>query len=72
MTAWRDELPVWLEATTEHSRDLYLSLGFEVVEDITIGQGKAAADGTLEANGPGVTLWAMVWWPKPLQGYLDA
>ncbi|KAL4867048.1 hypothetical protein BDV12DRAFT_124145 [Aspergillus spectabilis] len=63
--AWRLEVPIWLEATTERSRKLYLSLGFEDVEEVTIGVGKAAADGTMEIGGQGITLWAMVWWPKP-------
>ncbi|KAL4926147.1 uncharacterized protein BDV17DRAFT_270158 [Aspergillus undulatus] len=63
--AWSIEVPIWLEATTPHSRDLYLSLGFEQVEEITIGEGKAATDGTMYKEGAGVTLWAMVWWPNP-------
>jgi hypothetical protein len=62
--AWRLELPIWLEATTERSRKLYLSLGFEDVEEVTIGVGEAAADGSMEIGGQGVTLWAMIWWPK--------
>ncbi|KAL4805117.1 hypothetical protein BDV18DRAFT_161514 [Aspergillus unguis] len=71
-TAWCAEVPVWLEATTEYSRDLYQSLGFELVEEITIGKGQAASDGTMQVGGLGVRLWAMVWWPKPLQGFIDA
>ncbi|KAL4915670.1 hypothetical protein BDW62DRAFT_212524 [Aspergillus aurantiobrunneus] len=66
-TAWRAELPIWLEATTPHSRDVYISLGFEQVAEITIGKGKAASDGTVQREGPGVTIWAMAWWPRILQ-----
>ncbi|KAL4982928.1 hypothetical protein BDW68DRAFT_191755 [Aspergillus falconensis] len=66
-TAWCSEVPIWLEATTEYSRDLYLSLGFEEVEQITIGQGKVNQDGFLQKDGQGVTLWAMVWWPRSSQ-----
>ncbi|KAL2831472.1 hypothetical protein BDW59DRAFT_182128 [Aspergillus cavernicola] len=66
-TAWSLEKPIWLEATTEYSRDLYLSLEFEVVEEITIGEGKADMDGRQNPDGLGVTLWAMVWWPKASQ-----
>ncbi|KAL4967139.1 GNAT family N-acetyltransferase [Aspergillus stella-maris] len=62
--AWANERPIWLEATTARSRDLYLSLGFEQAEEITIGEGKAATDGTMYHEGAGVTLWAMVWWPS--------
>ncbi|KAL3477647.1 hypothetical protein BJX99DRAFT_225870 [Aspergillus californicus] len=63
-TAWCLERPIWLEATTEHSRDVFLALHFEVAEEITLGENQVAADGRKEPGGPGVTLWAMVWWPK--------
>ncbi|KAL5332544.1 hypothetical protein BJX70DRAFT_383851 [Aspergillus crustosus] len=63
--AWRLELPIWLEATTESCRQLYLSLGFEDVEKIMMGVGKNAPDGTMEIGGQGVSLWAMIWWPQP-------
>ncbi|KAL4899951.1 hypothetical protein BDW74DRAFT_183266 [Aspergillus multicolor] len=66
-TAWCTEVPIWLEATTEYSRDLYLTMEFEVAETITIGEGKVNADGFLDMEGQGVTMWAMVWWPQPSQ-----
>ncbi|KAL4978854.1 hypothetical protein BDW66DRAFT_157741 [Aspergillus desertorum] len=66
-TARCSEVPIWLEATTEYSRNLYLSLGFEEVEQITIGQGRVNEDGFLQKDGQGVTLWAMVWWPQSSQ-----
>ena len=56
-------LPIWLEATTSRSRDLYARLGFEVVGEILLGKGKAGADGRAEAGGAGVPVWGMVWWP---------
>ncbi|OQE00831.1 hypothetical protein PENVUL_c045G01183 [Penicillium vulpinum] len=62
-TAQAANLPIWLEATTSGSRALYLSMGFEEVEEIQLGKGKVAADASLESGGPGVSLWAMVWWP---------
>ncbi|KAJ5503679.1 Acyl-CoA N-acyltransferase [Penicillium fimorum] len=58
-------LPIWLEATTAGSRALYLSMGFEEVEEIRLGKGKVSADASLQSDGPGVSLWAMVWWPTP-------
>ncbi|KAJ5823848.1 Acyl-CoA N-acyltransferase [Penicillium robsamsonii] len=58
-------LPIWLEATTAGSRALYLSMGFEEVEEIRLGKGKVAADASPQSDGPGVSLWAMVWWPTP-------
>lgn len=59
-----EDLPIWLEATTSGSRHLYLSLGFEEIEEIVLGKGKVAADASIEPGGPGVSLWAMVWWPE--------
>lgn len=63
--AQAENLPIWLEATTPSSRNLYLSMGFEEVEEITLGKGKVAADATLKPDGSGVPLYAMVWWPEP-------
>ena len=63
-TAQAANLPIWLEATTPRSRDLYLSMGFEEIEEIVLGKGKVAVDSSLQPGGPGVPLWAMVWWPK--------
>lgn len=60
-------LPIWLEATTAKSRNLYLSLGFQEIEKITLGKGKVTADATPKKGGPGVSLWAMVWWPESLE-----
>ncbi|KAJ5170083.1 Acyl-CoA N-acyltransferase [Penicillium coprophilum] len=64
-TAQAANLPIWLEATTAGSRALYLSMGFKEVEEICLGKGKVAADASLQSDGPGVSLWAMVWWPTP-------
>ncbi|KAJ5206596.1 Acyl-CoA N-acyltransferase [Penicillium cf. griseofulvum] len=64
-TAQAANRPIWLEATTAGSRALYLSMGFEEVEEIRLGKGKVAADASLQSDGPGVSLWAMVWWPIP-------
>jgi ribosomal protein S18 acetylase RimI-like enzyme len=62
------QLPIWLEATTAKSRDLYDRLGFEVVEEIVLGQGKVGADGlVVKAKGEGVRVWGMVWRPE---GYI--
>lgn len=54
---------VWLEATTEQSKAVYQKLGFRVVGDIVLGQGRAASDGSYQEGGPGVTIWPMVWKP---------
>ncbi|KAJ5171936.1 hypothetical protein N7492_004529 [Penicillium capsulatum] len=63
-TAQAENLPIWLEATNPSSRRLYLSLGFEEVEEIVLGNGKVAADATIQPGGPGVSLYAMVWHPE--------
>lgn len=64
-TAQAANLPIWLEATTAGSRALYLSMGFQEVEEIRLGKGNVAADASLQSGGPGVSLWAMIWWPTP-------
>jgi len=61
--AAKDQLPIWMEATTEYSMKLYLKLGFHVVQEIIIGKGKAAADGTKLVDGAGIPFWGMVWRP---------
>ena len=63
--AARDQLPIWLEATTANSMKIYANLGWEVIDEITLGKGKASADGLLCRGGVGVKVWTMVWWPKP-------
>lgn len=59
-----ENLPIWLEATSPNSRLLYLSMGFQDIEEIVLGKGKVAADATNQPGGSGVSLWAMVWWPE--------
>ncbi|KAF2713126.1 hypothetical protein K504DRAFT_461709 [Pleomassaria siparia CBS 279.74] len=65
--------PVWLEATTATSRELYQKLGWEDVVTseteegggLVLGRGKSDEEGNdkrgVEAKG--VTIWPMVWWP---------
>ncbi|KAJ5591474.1 uncharacterized protein N7459_001843 [Penicillium hispanicum] len=62
--AQSENLPIWLEATSPSSRSLYLSLGFQEIEEIILGKGKVAADATVQPGGPGIPLYAMVWWPE--------
>lgn len=63
-TAQLENVPIWLEATTPESRNLYLSLGFEEIEQIVLGKNKVAADASIQPGGSGISLWAMVWWPE--------
>lgn len=64
--AANEGLPLWLEATTEHSMGVYKKNGFEVVEEFVLGKGKAGVDGTPEEGGVGVRVWGMVWRPPVL------
>ncbi|KAK5800794.1 hypothetical protein VI817_003006 [Penicillium citrinum] len=59
-----ENLPIWLEATSPSSRHLYLSVGFQEVEEIVLGKGQVNEDATVQSGGVGVPLWAMVWWPE--------
>lgn len=54
----------WLEATSTGSRDLYKRLGWKVTEEVTIGKGKAGADGLQKEGGEGVKYWAMLYRPS--------
>lgn len=67
-TAQKEGVPIWLEATTTSSMNLYLKCGFEVVDDMWLGVGKVNADGMTEAGGKGVIIRSMVWWPKGADG----
>ncbi|ELR06499.1 hypothetical protein VC83_08488 [Pseudogymnoascus destructans] len=52
---------VWLEATTEERRRLFLRMGFVDVEEVVMGRGKVGPRGYEMVGGPGVRLWCMVW-----------
>ncbi|KAI1734396.1 hypothetical protein F4680DRAFT_438631 [Xylaria scruposa] len=56
-----DGRPLWIEATTVTSRDLYKKHGFKVVTEITLGKGQVGADGLVKRDGEGVKVWPMVW-----------
>ncbi|RMZ78963.1 hypothetical protein DV737_g3708, partial [Chaetothyriales sp. CBS 132003] len=58
--------PIWLESSTEKSRDLYLRLGWRVVDEEVFGKGLFdAKGGSVEGgNGEGTKMWGMVWWPE--------
>ena len=62
--AQKAQFPIWLEATTKKSWNLYTRLGWETVGEIVLGKGKVAADGTPSAGGEGVHIFGMIWRPK--------
>lgn len=58
-------LPVWIEAGNARARDVYAYLGFQLLEELRIGEGTHRADGFLAdtSNGedaPGVPVWFMI------------
>ena len=61
--AAKDGVPLWLEATTFKSTQLYLKLGFNVVDTIVLGKGCFSPDGQKQVGGDGVPVRGMVWWP---------
>ncbi|KXX74865.1 putative increased recombination centers protein 11 [Madurella mycetomatis] len=61
--ARNDGRPIWLEATTGVSRDLYLKHGFTTVSEVILGKGKVGSDGLPRKGGEGVTIWLMFWRP---------
>ncbi|GAB1317468.1 hypothetical protein MFIFM68171_07678 [Madurella fahalii] len=58
-----DGRPIWLEATTAVSRDMYLKHGFTTVSEVVLGKGKVGPDGLPKKGGEGVTIWLMFWRP---------
>ncbi|KAI0390832.1 hypothetical protein F5Y17DRAFT_443015 [Xylariaceae sp. FL0594] len=61
--AEKKHLPLWLEASSEGSRNLYSRHGFEDVEELTLGVGVVGEDGVAKKGGEGVKTWGMVWRP---------
>ncbi|OKL60156.1 hypothetical protein UA08_04904 [Talaromyces atroroseus] len=53
-------VPLWLEAISEHSKQVYEHLGFKTVATMRMGVGKASADGELQEGGEGVLVYAMI------------
>ncbi|KAJ7163993.1 acyl-CoA N-acyltransferase [Mycena crocata] len=60
------EKPMTLEATTEHSRDIYAHQGFEVVETVTLGKGEVSSRGLKVKDtdsAVGFPVHVMIKWP---------
>jgi hypothetical protein len=58
--AREQNVPLWLEATNEHARDVYTYFGFQVAGEARIGQGIVNAEGWAQENGEGIPLWGMI------------
>ncbi|QKX55455.1 uncharacterized protein TRUGW13939_02548 [Talaromyces rugulosus] len=58
--ARQDGVPLWLEAISDHSRQVYEHFGFKTVAEFRTGLGKATPEGDLQEGGEGIRLWAMI------------
>lgn len=54
---------IWLEATTAGSRSVYERCGFKTVDEIKLGKGTHGTNGGYQKDGPGVTIYPMLWRP---------
>lgn len=62
--ASEEGVPVWLEATSEHSRDVYLHFGFKVTDTVVIGRGSVDEDGNRVSGGNGYPVFGMIKEPE--------
>lgn len=53
-------VPLYLEAISEHARDVYEHLGFRTVAAVRLGVGRTNARGELDENGEGIMLYGMI------------
>lgn len=59
-TAKRSGLPVWVAASNAHARDVYIHLGFKLVESMVVGKGRIDSLGNRDVNGEGTGLWGLI------------
>ncbi|KAH8700106.1 hypothetical protein BGW36DRAFT_293006 [Talaromyces proteolyticus] len=58
--AHEQKVPIWLEAVSDHSRQVYEHFGFKTVATFRIGLGKVTPRGELQEGGEGIPLYAMI------------
>ncbi|GAP85634.1 putative acyl- N-acyltransferase [Rosellinia necatrix] len=58
-----DGRPMWIEAPSEKTAQLYLKLGFEHAGKIIAGRGVVGMDGLAKKGGEGITAWGMIYRP---------
>ncbi|OAP62385.1 hypothetical protein AYL99_04588 [Fonsecaea erecta] len=58
--AQEQNMPVWLEATNQHAREVYTHLGFKTVAHVRIGEGIVNAEGWAQQDGEGVLVYGML------------
>lgn len=57
------DVPIFLEASSQESKDEFEARGFEAVEQTAVGQGRVDARGWPTEGGEGVKVWGMVYNP---------
>lgn len=53
-------IPVWLEAISEHGRQVYEHLSFRTVAEVRLGVGKVNGNGELDEKGEGLVVFGMM------------
>ncbi|OJI97620.1 hypothetical protein ASPVEDRAFT_37039 [Aspergillus versicolor CBS 583.65] len=53
-------VPLYLEAISEHARDVYEHLEFRTIAAVRLGVGRTNARGELDENGEGIMLYGMM------------
>ncbi|KAK5939637.1 hypothetical protein PMZ80_008016 [Knufia obscura] len=57
------DVPIFLEASSQESKDEFEARGFEAVEQVAVGQGRVDARGWPTEGGDGVKVWGMIYNP---------
>lgn len=58
--AKKEEVPIFLEASSQESKAEFETWGFKAVEEISVGQGKVDERGWPTSGGAGLKVWGMV------------
>jgi len=58
--AKKEEVPIFLEASSQESKSEFEKWGFKAVEEVSIGQGRVDGRGWPTSEGSGLKVWGMV------------
>jgi hypothetical protein len=63
--AHQENVPCWLEATSQHAVDVYTHFGWKIVGDVRIGEGKVGQHGWIKKGDVeeellGIRVWGMI------------
>ena len=70
--ATKENVPLWLESTSENSMRLYARHGFKEQAKIVLGKGQAGPDGAKKEGGEGVPIWSMIWLPEKISQEVES